>query len=246
MLLPQTGVLAYITSNSWLKAQYGKKTRSYLGERHTVLALLEMGKDVFENVFVDASILLLREGKRVAPLTAFPAVDTEQVTNGFFPPAHEHWGEIRPDGDAPWSILSKTLRSVMAKMQSEGTPLMDWDTSVNRGILTGYNKAFIIDDETRKRLIAADAKSDEIIKPVLRGKDIQRYRAKWANKWLIDTHNGYSDIPAIDVSQYPAVKAHLDQHFPRLEKRQDKGGTPYNLRNWRLPRRVCPREAFLD
>ena len=63
LLLPQTGVLAYITSNSWLKAQYGKKTRSYLGERHTALALLEMGKDVFENVFVDASVLLLQEGK---------------------------------------------------------------------------------------------------------------------------------------------------------------------------------------
>ena len=215
LLLPQTGVLAYITSNSWLKAQYGKKTRSYLGERHTVLALLEMGKDVFENVFVDASILLLQEGRRADAPASFPAVDTEQQSERRFPPSPEHWGEIRPDGDAPWSILSETFQSILAKMRSEGTPLKDWDVSIRRGVTTGLNEAFIIDDDTRGEMVAADPISANVIKPVLRGKDIQRYRAKWANKWLIST------FPAVevDVEDYTGVKSHLLSHGKeRLEQ----------------------------
>ncbi len=76
-----------------------------------------------------------------------------------------------------------------------------------------------------------DANSAEIIKPILRGRDIKRYQVKWAGLWLIDSHNGYDNIPPIDIEDYPAIKAHLDNFYARLEKRQDKGGTPYNLRN---------------
>ena len=66
---------------------------------------------------------------------------------------------------------------------------------------------------------------------MLRGRDISRYRADWENMWLIDTHNGYNDVPPIDVNSYPAVKTHLDSYIQSLERRQDKGVTPYNLRN---------------
>ena len=71
-------------------------------------------------------------------------------------------------------------------------------------VKTGYNKAFIIDDAIRNALVSEDPNSEDIIRPILRGRDIQRYRAKWAGKWLIDTHNGYSDTPAIDIDDYPA------------------------------------------
>ena len=103
--------------------------------------------------------------------------------------------------------------------------------AINYGIKTGFNDAFIIDNQTKEALVAQDPRSEEIIKPVLRGRDIQRYRAKWADMWLIDTHNGYDGIRAIDIDKYPAVKAHLDCHYEQLEKRYDKGSTPYNLRN---------------
>ena len=103
--------------------------------------------------------------------------------------------------------------------------------AIYRGITTGFNSAFIIDNRTYEALVAQDPKSAEIIKPVLRGRDIRRYRPEWAEKWLIDTHNGYDNIPPVDVSHYPAVKAHLDGFYTRLAKRYDKGRTPYNLRN---------------
>ena len=93
----------------------------------------------------------------------------------------------------------------MDKMRARGTPLKDWDVKINRGVLTGYNDAFIIDDATRRALVEEDPKSADIIKPVLRGRDIQRYRAKWAGKWLIAT------LPSLELSidEYPAVKKYL-------------------------------------
>ena len=97
--------------------------------------------------------------------------------------------------------------------------------------MTGYNKAFIIDNETKKALIKEDPKSANLIKPVLKGKDIRRYQVDWAGRWLIDTHNGYGDVPPVNVDNYIAIKKHLDKSYPELEKRNDKGVSPYNLRN---------------
>ena len=222
------GLLAYITSNSWLKAEYGKSTRRFFSERHTPLRLLELGKDVFESAIVDSGVLLLRTGERNG---AFPAVDMDRLPSASFPPDESLWGQVRPAGEAPWSILSHLEQSVMEKMQAQGTPLKEWDIKINRGVLTGYNKAFIIDDATRRNLIAKDPNSADIIKPILRGRDIQRYHAKWAGLWLVATHNGYGSVPAIDLVDYPSVKTHLDRFYRQLEKRQDKGRTPYNLRN---------------
>ena len=230
LLRPLQGLLAYITSNSWLKAEYGKRLRLYFG-RHTPLRLLEMGKDVFENAIVDTNILIVRQGQSHSH-TISKAVDMDRLSDKSFPPAESLWGELRLRGERPWSALSAIEQSIMDKMESVGTPLKDWkDIAINRGVLTGFNKAFIIDNDTKEALIAEDPRSADIIKPILRGRDIKRYRAEWAGLWLIDTHNGYGNVPAVDISEYPAIKNHLDAFYPQLKKRQDKGRTPYHLRN---------------
>ena len=228
LLKANRGLLSYITSNSWMKAEYGKPLRRYFSEGHAPLALLELGKDVFASAIVDTSVLILREGNENG---TFPAVDVDHLSDSDFPPEGVLWGRVRPDGEAPWAILSPLEQSVMEKMQAEGTPLREWDVNINRGVLTGYNKAFIIDGATRRSLVEEDTNSEHIIKPVLRGRDIQRYKAKWARRWLISTHNGYDHTPPVAIRKYPAVKAHLDQYYTQLTKRQDKGRTPYNLRN---------------
>ena len=228
LLMPKRGLIAYITSNSWLKAQYGKSTRRYFAEQHTPLQLVEMGKDVFENAIVDTNILIARSGKNDA---ICKAVDIDRLPDKAFPPAETLWGQLHPREDKPWSAMSVIEQSIMDEMEAVGTPLKEWDVSIYFGIKTGYDKAFVIDNETQEELVAADPKSAEIIKPLLRGRDIQHWRAKWAGLWLIDAHNGYDDVPAINIDDYPAVKNHLDSFYPRLEKRYDKGKTPYNLRN---------------
>ena len=202
LLTPQRGLLSYITSNSWLKEQYGKSTRRYFVEQHTPLRLLEMGKDVFENAIVDTNILIARSGKSDA---ICKAVDMDRLPDKAFPPEENLWGQLRPREERPWSALSAIEQSIMDKMEAIGTPLKDWDVSIYRGVTTGLNDAFIIDDETKQALVAADPKSAEIIKPVLRGRDIQRYQAQWAGLWLITT------FPALqlDIDDYPAVKEHL-------------------------------------
>lgn len=228
LLKPGVGTLAYITSNSWLRAEYGKPLRRWFAEHHTVLRLFEMGKDVFDAI-VDACVLLVREGHHKA--VPVLAVDIDRLDGGSFPPSKRDWGTLKPEGERPWMALSPVERDVMEKMEAVGTPLKQWDISIYYGIKTGYNDAFIVDTSVRERLIAEDPASEEILKPILRGRDIARYRANWAHLWLIDTHNGHEGVPPIDVNDYPAIKAHLDRFIDSLRRRQDKGVTPYNLRH---------------
>ena len=114
-----------------------------------------------------------------------------------------------------------------------GTPLCKWDLAINYGVKTGFNDAFIISAEKKDELIAADPKSAELIRPILRGRDIKRYSCNFANLWIINVHNGLKDknLPPIDINAYPAIKSHLDSYYLKLSMRADKGDTPYNLRN---------------
>ena len=139
----------------------------------------------------------------------------------------------RFDSSESWVILSEIEQRIKTKIEAVGTPLRDWDIQINYGIKTGFNEAFIINGEKRKELIAQDPKSAEIIRPILRGRDIKRYSYEFADLYLINTHNGVKEkgIKRINIEDYPAVKAHLDLFYPQLEKRADQGDTPYNLRN---------------
>ena len=213
LLTPSRGLLAYITSNSWLRADYGKPTRAYLSGSHTPLALLELGKDVFASAIVDSGILLLRSGGHA---DVVKAVDMDKVRGTYFPPDTGDWGEVRMEGSRPWSVLSRLEQRAMDRMTLKGTPLKDWGSRVYRGVTTGLNEAFIIDDETRNKLVATDPKSDEIIKPVLRGRDIKRFRSIWTGTWVIVAKFGsYKTLP----KEYPAVYKHLLQHEGKLRAR---------------------------
>ena len=137
-----------------------------------------------------------------------------------------------------WVILSPIEQSIKRKIEAVGTPLKDWDIQINYGIKTGYNDAFIIDTAKRDEILANCQSEDErertaeLIRPILRGRDIKRYGYNWANLWLINTHNGIrGKLERIHIEDYPAVKAHLDQYWDKISKRADKGETPYNLRN---------------
>ena len=129
--------------------------------------------------------------------------------------------------------MSPIEQSIKRKIEENGVPLKDWNISINYGIKTGYNDAFIINGEKKDELISADPKSAEIIRPILRGKDIKRYEYSFADLWIINSHNGVKEksIPPINILEYPAIKAHLDLYYDELSKRYDKGDTPYNLRN---------------
>ncbi len=131
-----------------------------------------------------------------------------------------------------WIILNKIEKDILEKVQ-KFKPLKNWNIQINYGIKTGFNEAFIINEETKNKLIAEDKKSAEIIKPLLRGRDIKRYSYDNKGLYLINAHNGLKEknISPIDINKYKAIKKHLDKFYSDLEKRYDKGDTPYNLRN---------------
>ena len=132
-----------------------------------------------------------------------------------------------------WIILSAIENNIKHKIQAVGVPLKDWDISIYRGVLTGFNDAFIIDTNKKNQLIEEDPKSAEIIRPILRGRDIGRYEYNFSELWLINVHNGIKsqNIDPINIDDYPAIKEHLKKYYDILANRADKGDTPYNLRN---------------
>lgn len=230
-LLGPHGRACLITSNKWMRARYGQKLRKFFVKNTQPLQLIDLGPDVFETPTVDTNILLYAKtpaGRDIQAAT-FNKADGKKLSAVRLSPLPV------PKKDDPWLILSPAEAALQQKIAQVGTPLKDWDVSINYGIKTGYKEAFIIDTATKERLCHEDPASAEILKPVLRGRDIKRYRADWAGLWLIDTHNGYNDgygkVPAIDIKQYPAVKTHLDKHWGKVENRLDQGNTPYNLRS---------------
>ncbi len=237
-LLSHGGVLCYITSNKWMRANYGGALRKYLAENTQARILIDFGGfKVFDSATVDTNILLTQNSAPGKPDGRACSIKADFHKGDSITKYVAEHGILLPAFSAEsWIIADDSAQQLKAKIERIGTPLKDWDVSIYRGVLTGYNEAFIISGAKKDELIAADPRSAEIIKPILRGRDIKRYKAEFADKWLIATHNGYTDslgnkIPRIEISDYPAIKKHLDGYWDKIEKRADQGSTPYNLRN---------------
>ena len=126
-------------------------------------------------------------------------------------------------------ILSDIDQRIKAKIEAIGTPLKDWNNKINRGIVTGCNDAFIINGKKRAELIAQDPKSEEIIRPILRGRDIKRYGYEFADLYIITTFPSLK----IDIESYPAVKQHLLSFgYDRLKQTGDKGARKKTNNKW--------------
>jgi len=132
-------------------------------------------------------------------------------------------------GGESWIILSDIEQRIKTKIESIGTPLKDWNVNIYRGILTGYNDAFIIDGNKKDELIIADPKSAEIIRPILRGRDIKRYNYDFADLYLITTFPSLK----VDIEQYPAIKQHLlGFGYDRLKQTGDVGARKRTHNKW--------------
>ena len=141
----------------------------------------------------------------------------------------------RFDSSESWVILSEIEQKIKAKIEAVGTPLKDWDINIYRGILTGYNEAFII-DKVKKEEILANCKTEkerqktaEIIRPILRGRDIKRYGYEFADLYIITTFPSLK----IDIESYPAVKQHLLSFgYDRLKQTGEKGSRKKTNNKW--------------
>ncbi len=241
-LLKEKGFSAFITSNKYARAKYGAKLREWLLKKTTIVSYMELNAlKVFESATVDTSIMnfIKQTPPKESDFKYYEPTPNDKDDLKSTPSLSMKQNALSTES---FIFANATLLDLRDKMESVGTPLKDWGIQINYGIKTGANEAFIIPTEKRDAILNAcktqeeRKRTDALIKPILRGKDIKRYSYEWAGEWLINTHNGYtsalkSKIPPIDIAKYPATKAHLDSYYDTIATRSDQGDTPYHLRN---------------
>ncbi len=241
-LLRDKGILTFITSNKWMTANYGKNIRRFFAEETNPLVLIDFGKvKIFEEATVFVNILIVQnspnDNKTKGLLVPEDFFKNNEDVEVYF---KANAIALKDLTDNTWQIVNELRGNILDRMKNIGKPLSvyeqtkTWNIEFFRGITSGLNEAFHIDEETKNRLINEDKKSEEIIKPLLRGKDIKRYSYHFENWYIINSHNGVKEIGLnrIDVPKnYPAIYKHLLKYKEQLVTRQDKGDHWTNLRN---------------
>jgi len=227
-MLASGGVMSFISSNKWFRASYGKKLRKYIAEKCRVISITDfLDSPVFESA------------------TSYPMIFIAQKTNKELKTTYT---EIRVPGPSElgvlevirnngrilatssiqgedWSFADEKTTAKIEKMKATGVPLKDYvNGEIYRGLLTGFNKAFVIDSKTRERLIDEDPASEDLIKPLLMGGDIKKWAIIAKGKWMIVTPID------LDINDYPAVLNHLTKYEKELRIRQDQGNHWWELR----------------
>ena len=213
-LLNTGGVLSYICSNKYFRSGYGEKLRDFLGKNTTIQQLIDFGDtDVFTAIAYPSIILFSKEkASKDAQLKALSWQQTEDLKD--FPSVFDAQNFLMPQSALKadgWRLENTQVLDLLAKLRNAGKPLGEYvNGKFYRGILTGFNEAFVIDRATRDKLIAEHSSSAEVIKPLLRGRDVKRWRVDYQDLWLIFTRRG------TDIKKYPAIEKYLGQYRNRL------------------------------
>jgi adenine-specific DNA-methyltransferase len=215
-ILINKGVLVFITSNSWLKTQYGEALRNFFTTKTNPQLLLNVeDTQLFEEAVVESNILLLTKEQWRHQLQASILKDDFTLDT----PLHEYVNLnssiISNLENSGWIIGDDSEIQLKVKIESDSKPLKDFDVTINFGIKTGLNEAFIITGTERERIISKDKASSEIIKPVLRGRDVQKYIYNSQDLWLIFTRRG------TELEKYQGVKLYLNAFYNSLKPRND-------------------------
>jgi hypothetical protein len=225
-LIQKEGIFSYIVANKWMKANYGLPLRAWLKEQ-CIEEIIDFGDlQVFQGATTYSCIIRINKS---TPHTSFEVTQVKTLTfQSLSDYANDnHYRVSQPNlDDKGWSLADERTKNLLEKMNSTGVPLSEYiDGRIYRGMLTGFDEAFIIDAKTREKLIAEDVKSSELIKPHLAGRDIKRYQSPNSGKYLIFTRRG------INIQDYPAIEKHLLQFKERLmPKPKDWKGEVWNGR----------------
>ncbi len=217
-LLADKGTLSLISSNKWMRAKYGEKLRRFLKERTILKELVYFGGYKVFDATVDTNIIIL-EKEKTHDKNEFWYLNVESDFDGkniaeYF----NKKGNVMDQSDlsdSAWTLADDRVLALKKKIEKIGKPLKEWDVKIYRGILTGFNEAFIIDTEKRNEILSNCRDEEErklteaIIKPILRGRDIKRYYYEWAGLWVIGT------FPALrlNIDDYPAIKKYFLDNF---------------------------------
>jgi hypothetical protein len=247
-LLKPGARLGFIVTNKWMKAGYGEPLRRFFAESAWVESAVDFGhaKQIFPDADVFPSILIARKPADgpPPPTVRVCAIPREQLRIDDLSRQIADEGLAVPRdrlGAEPWGLEPPGEEKLVRKIRSTGTPLREFiGAGPYRGILTGFNLAFLLDAATRERLVSADPKSAALFKPYLRGQDVQRWRAEWTGLWMLALKSSGNhawpwsasggDAETVFAATYPAIHAHLNLYRDALIKRQDQGEHWWELR----------------
>lgn len=248
-VLKPGGRLSFVVTNKWMKAGYGEPLRRFFAEAAWTESVIDFGhaKQIFEDADVFPSIIVLQKPTnepkpQTIRVCAIPRetlrVDdlSRQITDEGFEVAATQLGV------AAWQLERAGVQDLISKIGERGIRLDQFaNVAPRRGILTGFNEAFLIDTPTHDSLLNVDPRSSEVIRPYIRGQDNDRWRADGAGLWMLSikssgdhvwpwTKSG-DDAERVFGATYPAVYSHLKSFEPQLIARQDKGRFWWELRS---------------
>ena len=238
-LLRPNGRFGYIVANKWLRANYGAPLRAWLKQQH-IEEITDFGDlPVFPGVTTYPCLLFISKRE---PADTFEAVKIDTLD---FEDLHEERRRLAYTvrqstlSNEGWSLSDEHTQALLEKIRAAGIPLSEYvKGKIYRGVLTGLNEAFVIDDAIRAQLLTDDPRSAELIKPFLAGRDIKRYEPLPSGKWLILIPRGWTRQQSNGTKNawhwlqinYPAIAAHLAPHEEKGKKRYDKGEYWWELR----------------
>lgn len=232
-VLGKGGHLCFITSNKWLRANYGTSTRKFFLTKTNPKLLFDFGQEmIFSTAIVHSNILLFQKEKFKNEFKGCQL--SKAKLNSLIQYFNDNSISLDYFNEEVWAISTSELIKVKFRLEDLAVKLKNWDLGFYRGILTGYNDAFIIDETTKTILENNEPKLKEIIKPILRGRDTRRYYCNYHNLYLINTHNGDKKrgIRKIDVpNNFPKLLSYLAEFPKAITTRSDKGDHWTNLRN---------------
>lgn len=219
-LLRKRGIFSFISSNKYTRAKYGNELRKYL-KRHKILKYNDYtGKKIFKGVTVDTSIIIIEKNT--------PEDNHKIKVNESFHMPQEHLDE------KTWIFEPEEVFKIKEKMEKVGRPLKEWNINIYRGVLTGFNEAFIISGKKRREILDAcrteeeRKKTEKIIRPVLRGRDVGRYFYDWKDLWVIGTFPSLK----LNIDDYPALKEYLMSFGDRLKQDGKPGHRKKTNNKW--------------
>ena len=232
-LLRPNHYLSFITSNKWMRAGYGQSIRQYFVKQTNPILLIDFaGIKIFDEATVDVNIMSYQKAENQHQTET---CSIKKDFNSGITKLSDYLNQsaiissFDESSINSFVILSDIEKRIKEKIESVGTPLKEWDINIYRGILTGYNEAFIINGKTKDELIEKSPKNAEIIRPILRGRDIKRYGYEFADLWLICTFPSLK----IDIEQYPDIKEHLLSFgYDRLKQTGDVGSRKKTNNQW--------------
>ena len=222
-ILRANGTFQFIISNKFTRANYGQVMRKFLVDKTTLTHFIDFsGIPVFDEATVDAAILGFT--KRVIPNNIFLYADVNKEIlkiNQFYhylKSTQIDFSQNMLNADA-WAFETSEVQKIKQKVEAQGVALKDWDITINYGIKTGLNEAFVIDGKKKEEFIAKDPKCAEILKPLLRGRDIQKYYPDFHDLWLIGTFPNKN----YNIDDYPAIKDYLKSFGEKLKQTGETG-----------------------